>query len=29
VMGGQVPLSFETVTVAAPHIASGKVRALA
>ena len=29
VMGGQVPLSFETVTVAGPHIASGKVRALA
>ncbi|NUZ07326.1 tripartite tricarboxylate transporter substrate binding protein [Piscinibacter koreensis] len=29
VMGGQVPMSFETVTVAAPHIASGKVRALA
>ncbi len=29
VMGGQVPLSFETVTVAAPHIAAGKVRALA
>lgn len=29
VMGGQVPLSFETVTVAAPHIATGKVRALA
>ena len=29
VMGGQVPMSFETVTVAAPHIASGKVKALA
>jgi len=29
VMGGQVPMSFETVTVAGPHIASGKVRALA
>jgi tripartite-type tricarboxylate transporter receptor subunit TctC len=29
VMGGQVPLSFETVTVAKPHIDAGKVRALA
>jgi len=29
VIGGQVPMSFETVTVAAPHIQSGKVRALA
>ena len=29
VMGGQVPMSFETVTVAAPHIATGKVHALA
>ncbi|RZU01067.1 Bug family tripartite tricarboxylate transporter substrate binding protein [Rivibacter subsaxonicus] len=28
-IGGQVPLSFETVTVALPHIQSGKVRALA
>ena len=29
VIGGQVPMSFETVTVAAPHIQSGRVRALA
>jgi tripartite-type tricarboxylate transporter receptor subunit TctC len=29
VVGGQVPMSFETVTVAVPHIQSGKVRALA
>jgi tripartite-type tricarboxylate transporter receptor subunit TctC len=29
VVGGQVPMSFETVTVALPHIQSGKVRALA
>ena len=29
VIGGQVPASFETVTVALPHIQSGKVRALA
>jgi tripartite-type tricarboxylate transporter receptor subunit TctC len=29
VIGGQVPASFETVTVAAPHIQAGKVRALA
>lgn len=29
VIGGQVPMSFETVTVALPHIQSGKVRALA
>ncbi|MBL0729920.1 tripartite tricarboxylate transporter substrate binding protein [Piscinibacter sp. HJYY11] len=29
VIGGQVPMSFETVTVAVPHIQSGKVRALA
>ncbi len=29
VIGGQVPMSFETVTVAAPHIQAGKVRALA
>jgi tripartite-type tricarboxylate transporter receptor subunit TctC len=29
VIGGQIPMSFETVTVAAPHIQSGKVRALA
>lgn len=29
VMGHQVPCSFETVTVALPHIQSGKVRALA
>jgi tripartite-type tricarboxylate transporter receptor subunit TctC len=29
VIGGQVPMSFETVTVALPHIKSGKVRALA
>jgi tripartite-type tricarboxylate transporter receptor subunit TctC len=28
-IGGQVPASFETVTVAVPHIQSGKVRALA
>jgi tripartite-type tricarboxylate transporter receptor subunit TctC len=28
-IGGQVPVSFETVTVAAPHIKSGKARALA
>jgi tripartite-type tricarboxylate transporter receptor subunit TctC len=28
-IGGQIPMSFETVTVAAPHIQSGKVRALA
>ncbi|WP_416761698.1 tripartite tricarboxylate transporter substrate binding protein [Roseateles sp. So40a] len=29
VMGGQVPMSFETVTVALPQIKGGKVRALA
>ncbi|OYT87465.1 MAG: MFS transporter [Burkholderiales bacterium PBB6] len=29
VIGNQVPSSFETVTVALPHIQSGKVRALA
>jgi tripartite-type tricarboxylate transporter receptor subunit TctC len=29
VIGGQIPMSFETVTVAVPHIQSGKVRALA
>lgn len=29
VMGGQVPMSFETVTVALPQIKAGKVRALA
>ena len=29
VIGGQVPMSFETVTVALPFIQSGKVRALA
>ncbi len=29
VIGGQVPMSFETVTVALPHIKGGKVRALA
>ncbi len=29
VIGGQIPMSFETVTVASPHIQSGKVRALA
>jgi len=29
VIGGQIPMSFETVTVAMPHIQSGKVRALA
>ena len=29
VIGGQVPSSFETVTVAVPHIQSGRVRALA
>ena len=29
VIGGQIPMSFETVTVALPHIKSGKVRALA
>lgn len=29
VIGGQVPASFETVTVALPHIQAGKVRALA
>ncbi|GIX24101.1 MAG: hypothetical protein KatS3mg122_1332 [Caldimonas sp.] len=28
-IGGQIPVSFETVTVALPHIQSGKVRALA
>jgi tripartite-type tricarboxylate transporter receptor subunit TctC len=28
VIGGQIPMSFETVTVAMPHIQSGKVRAL-
>jgi tripartite-type tricarboxylate transporter receptor subunit TctC len=28
-MAGQVPVSFETVTVALPHIQGGKVRALA
>jgi tripartite-type tricarboxylate transporter receptor subunit TctC len=29
VIAGQIPLSFETATVALPHIQSGKVRALA
>ncbi|UXH79983.1 Bug family tripartite tricarboxylate transporter substrate binding protein [Roseateles amylovorans] len=29
VMGGQVPMSFETVTVALPQLKAGKVRALA
>lgn len=29
VMGGQVPMSFETVTVAAPQLKGGKVKALA
>jgi tripartite-type tricarboxylate transporter receptor subunit TctC len=29
VISGQIPMSFETVTVALPHIQSGKVRALA
>jgi len=29
VIAGQVPMSFETVTVALPHIQAGKVRALA
>lgn len=29
VIGGQVPMSFETATVALPHIKGGKVRALA
>lgn len=29
VIGGQVPFGFETVTVALPHIQSGKLRALA
>ncbi|HNW63587.1 MAG TPA: tripartite tricarboxylate transporter substrate binding protein [Piscinibacter sp.] len=29
VIGGQIPMSFETATVALPHIQSGKVRALA
>jgi tripartite-type tricarboxylate transporter receptor subunit TctC len=29
VIGGQIPMSFETVTVAMPHIQSGRVRALA
>jgi tripartite-type tricarboxylate transporter receptor subunit TctC len=29
VIGGQIPMSFETVTVAAPHVKAGKVRALA
>jgi tripartite-type tricarboxylate transporter receptor subunit TctC len=29
VIGGQIPMSFETATVALPHIRSGKVRALA
>ncbi|HEX6704490.1 MAG TPA: tripartite tricarboxylate transporter substrate binding protein [Albitalea sp.] len=29
VIGGQVPMSFETITVAMPHIQGGKVRALA
>ena len=29
VMGGQVPMSFETVTVALPQIKAGKVKALA
>ncbi|MED5621857.1 Bug family tripartite tricarboxylate transporter substrate binding protein [Ideonella sp. BN130291] len=28
-IGGQIPMSFETATVALPHIQSGKVRALA
>jgi tripartite-type tricarboxylate transporter receptor subunit TctC len=29
VIGGQIPMSFETVTVALPHVKAGKVRALA
>ena len=29
VIAGQIPMSFETVTVALPHIQAGKVRALA
>jgi tripartite-type tricarboxylate transporter receptor subunit TctC len=29
VIGGQIPMSFETATVALPHIQGGKVRALA
>lgn len=29
VIGGQIPMSFETVTVALPHVKSGRVRALA
>jgi len=29
VIGGQIPMSFETATVALPHVQSGKVRALA
>lgn len=29
VIGGQIPMSFETVTVALPHVQSGRVRALA
>ncbi|AKJ31086.1 MFS transporter [Caldimonas brevitalea] len=29
VIGGQIPMSFETTVVALPHIRSGKVRALA
>ncbi len=29
VIGGQIPMSFETVTVALPHIQGGRVRALA
>lgn len=28
-IGGQIPMSFETVTVALPHVQGGKVRALA
>ncbi|MFT3956696.1 MAG: tripartite tricarboxylate transporter substrate binding protein [Piscinibacter sp.] len=29
VIGGQIPMSFETATVALPHVQAGKVRALA
>jgi len=29
VIGGQIPMSFETATIALPHVQSGKVRALA
>jgi tripartite-type tricarboxylate transporter receptor subunit TctC len=28
-IGGQIPTAFDTVTVAGPHIKSGKIRALA